>query len=79
MKTSKGSKLKSKLADAGNDKSLKTTAKAIMEQAEQIWLAGLGAFAKAQGLRNAGQGRRGAGKGDSQTHRLQGRGSTRHG
>ena len=48
MKTSKGSKLKSKLADAGNDKSLKTTAKAIMEQAEQIWLAGLGAFAKAQ-------------------------------
>lgn len=48
MKTSKGSKLKSKLADASNDKSLKTTAKAIMEQAEQIWLAGLGAFAKAQ-------------------------------
>lgn len=48
MKTSKGSKLKSKLADAGGDKSLKNTAKAIMEQAEQIWLAGLGAFSKAQ-------------------------------
>ncbi|MBK9654809.1 MAG: phasin family protein [Rhodanobacteraceae bacterium] len=48
MKTSKGSKLKSKIEDAGSDKSLKNTAKAIMEQAEQIWLAGLGAFAKAQ-------------------------------
>ena len=48
MKTSKGSKLKSKLAEESNDKSLKNTAKAIMEQAEQIWLAGLGAFAKAQ-------------------------------
>ncbi len=48
MKTSKGSKLKSKLKDAGSDKSLKYTAKAIMEQAEQIWLAGLGAFSKAQ-------------------------------
>lgn len=48
MKTSKGSKLKSKIKDAGSDNSLKNTAKAIMEQAEQIWLAGLGAFAKAQ-------------------------------
>ena len=48
MKTSKGSKLKSKLEDAASDTSLKTTAKAIMEQAEQIWLAGLGAFSKAQ-------------------------------
>lgn len=48
MKTSKGSKLKSKIEDAGSEKSLKNTAKAIMEQAEQIWLAGLGAFAKAQ-------------------------------
>ncbi len=48
MKTSKGSKLKSKIKDASSDNSLKNTAKAIMEQAEQIWLAGLGAFAKAQ-------------------------------
>lgn len=48
MATSKGSKLKSKLKDAGSDNSLKNTAKAIMEQAEQIWLAGLGAFSKAQ-------------------------------
>ncbi|MCE7930923.1 MAG: poly(hydroxyalcanoate) granule associated protein [Xanthomonadales bacterium PRO6] len=48
MKTSKGSKLKAKIADAGSDNTLKNTAKAIMEQAEQIWLAGLGAFAKAQ-------------------------------
>jgi poly(hydroxyalkanoate) granule-associated protein len=48
MKTSKGSKLKSKLKDAGSDNALKNTAKAVMEQAEQIWLAGLGAFAKAQ-------------------------------
>lgn len=48
MKTSKGSKLKSRIKDAGSDNSLKNTAKAIMEQAEQIWLAGLGAFAKAQ-------------------------------
>lgn len=48
MKTSKGSKLKSKIKDAGSDNSLKNTAKAIMEQAEQIWLAGLGAFSKAQ-------------------------------
>lgn len=48
MKTSKGSKLKSKIKDSSSDNSLKNTAKAIMEQAEQIWLAGLGAFAKAQ-------------------------------
>jgi poly(hydroxyalkanoate) granule-associated protein len=48
MKTSKGSKLKSKLSEAASDNSLKNTAKAIMEQAEQIWLAGLGAFSKAQ-------------------------------
>lgn len=49
MKTSKGSKHKVKLAEAGGSESaLKNTAKAIMEQAEQIWLAGLGAFAKAQ-------------------------------
>lgn len=48
MKTSKGSKLKAKIAEAGSDNTLKNTAKAIMEQAEQIWLAGLGAFAKAQ-------------------------------
>lgn len=48
MATSKGSKLKSKLKDAGSDNALKNTAKAIMEQAEQIWLAGLGAFSKAQ-------------------------------
>lgn len=49
MKTSKGSKLKAKLAEAGgSENALKNTAKAIMEQAEQIWLAGLGAFAKAQ-------------------------------
>jgi poly(hydroxyalkanoate) granule-associated protein len=48
MKTSKGSKAKAKAAPAVEKKSVKHTAKAIMEQAEQIWLAGLGAFAKAQ-------------------------------
>jgi len=49
MKTSKGSKFKPKGDDSSADASaLKNTAKAIMEQAEQIWLAGLGAFAKAQ-------------------------------
>lgn len=49
MKTSKGSKFKSKAEDSSSDQNaLKNTAKAIMEQAEQIWLAGLGAFAKAQ-------------------------------
>ncbi len=49
MKTSKGSKFKPKSTDSSADTSaLKNTAKAIMEQAEQIWLAGLGAFAKAQ-------------------------------
>lgn len=48
MATSKTSKLKSKLKESGSDNSLKNTAKAIMEQAEQIWLAGLGAFSKAQ-------------------------------
>jgi poly(hydroxyalkanoate) granule-associated protein len=48
MKTSKGSKFKSKDQDSSGDNALKNTAKAIMEQAEQIWLAGLGAFAKAQ-------------------------------
>ena len=46
MKTSKGSKFKSKDQDSSGDNALKNTAKAIMEQAEQIWLAGLGAFAK---------------------------------
>ena len=48
MKTSKGSKFKAKDQDSSGDNALKNTAKAIMEQAEQIWLAGLGAFAKAQ-------------------------------
>ena len=48
MKTSKGSKFKAKAKDSASDNSLKTTAKAVMEQAEQIWLAGLGAFSKAQ-------------------------------
>ena len=49
MKTSKGSKFKSKAEDSSSEQNaLKNTAKAIMEQAEQIWLAGLGAFAKAQ-------------------------------
>lgn len=48
MKTSKGSKFKSKAKESGSENTLKTTAKAIMEQAEQIWLAGLGAFSKAQ-------------------------------
>lgn len=48
MKTSKGSKAKAKVAPEADKKSVKHTAKAIMEQAEQIWLAGLGAFAKAQ-------------------------------
>ena len=48
MATSKSSKLKSKISDASSDNALKNTAKAIMEQAEQIWLAGLGAFSKAQ-------------------------------
>ena len=48
MKNSKGSKFKSKDQDSSSDNALKNTAKAIMEQAEQIWLAGLGAFAKAQ-------------------------------
>ncbi len=48
MKTSKGSKAKAKAAPEAEKKSVKHTAKAIMEQAEQIWLAGLGAFAKAQ-------------------------------
>lgn len=40
------SKAKPAKATAGAD--MKHTAKAIMEQAEQIWLAGLGAFSKAQ-------------------------------
>lgn len=44
----KSAKLKSKLAGDASDHSLKSTAKMVMEQAEQIWLAGLGAFAKAQ-------------------------------
>ena len=48
MKTSKGSKFKAKGKDSASDNSLKNTAKAVMEQAEQIWLAGLGAFSKAQ-------------------------------
>lgn len=48
MKNSKGSKFKSKDQDSSSDNALKNTAKAIMEQAEHIWLAGLGAFAKAQ-------------------------------
>lgn len=47
--SSKGSKFKSKAKEESADSAgLKNTAKAIMEQAEQIWLAGLGAFAKAQ-------------------------------
>lgn len=47
--SSKGSKFKSKVKEESADNAgLKNTAKAIMEQAEQIWLAGLGAFAKAQ-------------------------------
>jgi poly(hydroxyalkanoate) granule-associated protein len=44
-RTTKG-KAKPSKAAAGAD--MKHTAKAIMEQAEQIWLAGLGAFSKAQ-------------------------------
>ena len=48
MKNSKVSKFKSKDQDSSSDNALKNTAKAIMEQAEHIWLAGLGAFAKAQ-------------------------------
>lgn len=48
MKTSKGSKFKAKATESTSDNSLKNTAKAVMEQAEQIWLAGLGAFSKAQ-------------------------------
>lgn len=44
-KTTK-SKAKPEKTAAGAD--MKHTAKAIMEQAEQIWLAGLGAFSKAQ-------------------------------
>jgi poly(hydroxyalkanoate) granule-associated protein len=48
MAKARTTKSKAKPAKSAASADMKHTAKAIMEQAEQIWLAGLGAFSKAQ-------------------------------
>lgn len=48
MAKARTTKSKAKPAKTAAGADMKHTAKAIMEQAEQIWLAGLGAFSKAQ-------------------------------